>query len=37
MISGEVIRVEDASYLLKEESGKEVTLKTEQEDGATGN
>ena len=30
MISGEVMRVEDASYLLKEESGKEVTLKTDK-------
>ena len=28
MISGEVMRVDDASYLLKEESRKEVTLKT---------
>ena len=30
MISGEVMRVEDANYLVREESGKEVTLKTDQ-------
>ncbi|MEO7863777.1 MAG: hypothetical protein ABIU05_25770 [Nitrospirales bacterium] len=30
MLSGEVIRVEDASYLLKDESGKEITLKTDK-------
>jgi hypothetical protein len=30
MISGEVMRVDDASYLLMEQSGKEVTLKTDQ-------
>ena len=28
MIEGEVMRVEDDSYVLKESSGKEVTLKT---------
>ena len=30
MIEGEVLRVEDTSYLVREESGKEVTLKTDQ-------
>jgi hypothetical protein len=30
MISGEVMRVEDESYLLREQSGKEVTLKTDK-------
>ena len=30
MISGEVLRVEDGSYLVREENGKEVTLKTDQ-------
>ena len=29
MISGEVMRVEDANYLVREEGGKEVTLKTD--------
>ena len=35
MISGEVMRVEDTNYLLREESGKEVTVKDRPEDGAT--
>ena len=30
LISGEVMRVEDTKYLVREESGKEVTLKTDQ-------
>lgn len=30
MISGEVLRVDDASYLLREQSGKDVTLKTDK-------
>ena len=30
MISGEVIRMENGSYVLKEQSGKEVTLKTDK-------
>jgi ATP-dependent 26S proteasome regulatory subunit len=30
MISGEVIRVEDANYFVKEQSGKEVSVQTDQ-------
>jgi hypothetical protein len=30
MISGEVLRVEDTNYFVKEQSGKEVTIKTDQ-------
>ena len=30
MMSDEVLRVEDTSYLIRDESGKEVTLKTDQ-------
>ena len=30
MLEGEVMRVEDASYLVREQSGKEVTLNTDQ-------
>jgi hypothetical protein len=30
MVSGEVLRVEDANYLVREQSGKEVTVKTDQ-------
>jgi hypothetical protein len=30
MIEGEVMRVEDENYLIREQSGKEVTLKTDQ-------
>ena len=30
MIAGEVMRVEDTNYLVREEGGKEVTLKTDQ-------
>lgn len=30
LLSGEVLRVEDTSYLLRDENGKEVTLKTDQ-------
>ena len=30
LISGEVLRVEDTNYLVKEQSGKEVTIKTDQ-------
>src|SRR5688572_17541347 len=29
MISGEVMRVEDTNYFVKEQSGKEVTIKTD--------
>jgi len=30
LISGEVLRIEEAKYLVREESGKEVTVKTDQ-------
>ena len=30
MIAGEVIRVEDANYFVKEQSGKEVSVQTDQ-------
>ena len=30
MVEGEVLRVEDENYLIREQSGKEVTLKTDQ-------
>ena len=30
LMSGEVLRVEDTSYLIRDENGKEVTLKTDQ-------
>ena len=30
MIEGEVMRIEDKSYVLKDSSGKEVTLKTDE-------
>ena len=30
LISGEVLRIEDTKYLVKEESGKEETIKTDQ-------
>jgi hypothetical protein len=30
MISGEVLRMENGSYLVREQSGKEVTLKTDE-------
>ena len=29
LMSGEVLRVEDTSYLIRDDSGKEVTLKTD--------
>ena len=30
LISGEVMRIEDTQYFIKEQSGKEVTIKTDQ-------